>query len=125
MAALNIIDLGRQWTKSVHGLDMDSSSREMSRDVSFCAHTIQRRPDCGVLVVPDTLEDSRFKDLPSVREMGIRFYAGAPIVSPEGAVLGALCVFDNQPHPGGLTVVQQKQLQNLADCAMAAMVMES
>lgn len=124
-AALNIIDLGRQWTKSIHGLAQDSDVRELSRKVSFCAHTIRRKAECGVLVVPDTLDDERFCENSLVWDMGIRFYAGAPVRSPEGAVLGALCVFDTQPHPEGLSASQQKQLLDLADCAMAALVMES
>lgn len=69
---------------------------DMGRDVSFCAHTIAQD---GVMVVSDALQDERFHDNHLVTgASGLRFYAGVPLLSPEGHPLGALCVIDHRPH---------------------------
>ena len=70
---------------------------DMRRDVSFCAHAINY-PDG--MVIPDTMLDERFHDNPLVPgAAGVRFYAGVPLLSPDGLALGALCILDRQPHP--------------------------
>ncbi|MGE8357263.1 MAG: diguanylate cyclase domain-containing protein, partial [Microvirgula sp.] len=70
---------------------------DMRRDVSFCAHAINH-PDG--MVVPDTMLDERFHDNPLViGAAGVRFYAGVPLLSPDGLALGALCILDRRPHP--------------------------
>lgn len=92
ISAVSLIDSQRQWFKAVVGLEAASTRR----DVSFCGHTIAGP---GPLVVPDTLADPRFHDNPFViSEPKIRFYAGTPLVAPDGSVLGALCVIDRRPR---------------------------
>ncbi len=104
---ISFLDLERQWFKSAHGYEIDN----MPRQVSFCQHTLNRPEE--VLVVENPLNDSRFSESPLVvYDPKVRFYAGAPLVSPDGNVLGTICVLDQQPR--SLTEVQQKALQNLA-----------
>ncbi|HTV02121.1 MAG TPA: response regulator [Luteitalea sp.] len=107
MSLISLVDESRQWFKSSTGVDV----RETPRDRSFCAHTIL---SSGVLVVPDATRDSRFADNPLVTGApGIRFYAAAPLTSPDGERIGTLCVLDDQPHDG-LAPGQIQQLQDLA-----------
>ncbi|MXO75676.1 PAS domain-containing protein [Altererythrobacter aerius] len=90
--------------------------RETSRSESFCAHAMM---GAEPMQVADAAADPRFADNPLViGDPHIRFYAGAPLISREGAPLGALCVIDTVPRPAGLTPLQRDGLQLLARAAM-------
>lgn len=92
MALITLVDADRQWFKSRIGM----TAHETSRAVSFCAHAIHQ-PD--LFIIPDTSLDPRFRDNPQVTDgQKIRFYAGAPLVTPEGHALGTLCVADSVPR---------------------------
>src|SRR3954453_1756356 len=78
MALVSLVDADRHWFKARIGTDLT----EMPRDLAFCAHAILGK---DLLVVPDARQDTRFVDNPVVSiEGGIRFYAGAPLITTEG-----------------------------------------
>lgn len=86
-----------------------------SRDVAFCNHTLGK---ADLLEVPDAPGDPRFADNPLVKgDMQVRYYAGQPLISREGASLGALCVIDNRTHDKPLDDFQKQGLAVLAQAA--------
>jgi GAF domain-containing protein len=113
IVVVTLVDLGRQWFKSIQGLDV----QETPRSCAFCAHVIQRKVRAAnVMVVPDATQDVRFKDNPLVTGgPEVRFYAGAPLISPEGPKLGTLCLIGMEPRPEGLTKAEQKRLSEMAE----------
>lgn len=83
---ISVVDEGQQWFLAYKGLEISESPT----DILFCQHTIK---SSEVLVVPDTTLDDRFANNPYVRgESGVRFYAGAPLITPSGHRIGTLCV---------------------------------
>lgn len=109
IALITLIDSQRQWFKSRVGLDISETPKEMA----FCAHAI-RQPT--LMEVSDATRDPRFADNPLVTgDPGIRFYAGMPIASPQGALLGTLCVIDRRPRT--LNDEQRDTLHRLARLA--------
>lgn len=113
IAVVNLISGDRQWFKAEIGIGV----RELPLDVSICAHAILQ-PD--IMVVPDTTLDERFARNPLVAiDGGLRFYAGAPLTTPDGLPIGTVCVLDREPRPGGITEQQRLTLQVLARQVMA------
>ncbi len=93
IALVSLVDARRQWFKARIGLGVSQTDRA----VSFCGHAIHDPTE--LFVVEDTLADPRFAGNPLVvGEPRIRFYAGAPILSPQGHAVGTVCVIDQRPR---------------------------
>ncbi len=111
-ATITLVEDLRQRFLAKEGL----TDRETSRDVSFCAHAMLQ-PD--LMEVNDPMQDPRFANNPLVTgDKGLRYYAGQPLVSDEGAPLGALCVLDTEPHAEPLDDLQRAGMQVLAQAVM-------
>ena len=92
IALISLVDKDRQWFKSRVGLDIP----ETPRSIAFCAHAILGD---DIFEVPDASLDDRFKDNPVVTgEVGLRFYAGVPLVTSDQHNMGTLCVIDREPR---------------------------
>ncbi len=92
MALITLVDEDRQWFKARVGI----TATQTSRSISFCSHAIEQ-PD--LFVIPDARVDHRFRENPLVHgDPYVRFYAGAPLITPEGHALGTLCVVDRVPR---------------------------
>ncbi len=95
IAAVSLVDVDRQWFMSAPGLDVT----ETPRDIAFCAHTILTR---DALNVPDARIDARFSRNPLVvGAPHICAYLGAPLMTPDGYNVGALCAIDTSPRSFG------------------------
>ncbi len=107
IALVSLLDASRQWFKSAHGIAL----RQTPRSVAFCEWAI--RSPSEVMVVDDALADERFRGNPLVvAQPGVRFYAGAPLLTRNGHALGTLCVLDRRPR--SLSQQQRRMLQLLA-----------
>ncbi len=111
IALMSLVDPTRQWFKASVGLP----AKETSRDIAFCSHAILEN---GILEVQDTLLDPRFRDNPLVeQDPNIRFYAGAPLITPDGYKIGTLCAIDCRPKV--LDYKQKVALRTLSQAIMS------
>ncbi|HEU4570896.1 MAG TPA: GAF domain-containing protein [Gemmatimonadales bacterium] len=101
---ISLIDAERQWFLARQGF----AEPETHRDIAFCAYTILEEGRTP-MVVPDASADPRFRDNPLVTgDTHIRFYAGAPLETPDGSRIGTLCALDQEPR-----VLRPEQLETL------------
>ena len=95
IALISFLDTDRQWFKSRVGTDV----REIRRSVAFCDHAIR---SSAPMLIEDASKDARFAQNPLVLQApGVRFYAGVPLRSADGYILGTLCVLDTEPRRFG------------------------
>jgi GAF domain-containing protein len=110
VALVSLVDDDRQFFKSCLGLSQPwAQQRQTPLSHSFCQHVVEsRRP----LVVSDAREHPLLRDNPAIRDLGVIAYAGAPLITSDGHVLGTLCAIDHQPRHW--TPEQVEILSNLA-----------
>lgn len=110
VALVSLVDQNRQWFKSNQGFN----SCQTHRDISFCSHAIYHGKN---LIIPDTLQDERFRDNPLVTgEQGIRFYAGVPISIQHDLYLGSFCILDSRPRDlSAQEIIRLEQLARQAE----------
>jgi EAL domain-containing protein (putative c-di-GMP-specific phosphodiesterase class I)/GGDEF domain-containing protein len=109
IAAVSLTDRDRQWFKSRVGVDHQSIPRHKAP----CAVVAER---AEVVVIPDILSDDCFAASP-LAATGVRFYAGVPLITPNGHGLGALCVLGTQPRRA--TEAEMRALRDLGDIVMS------
>jgi len=115
IALVSMITDEQQLMPGAQGLPPDlNASRQIPREESVCGHVVASDE---VVVSEDVTKDPRFTDNPLVLEKGIRFYAGAPLRTSAGLVLGSLCVIDMEPRE--FSEEERVRLQNMADDLMA------
>ncbi|CAN5375626.1 hypothetical protein BH10PSE16_BH10PSE16_03260 [soil metagenome] len=114
IALVSLVDHERQWFKSRQGVD----ATQTPRNISICGHAILGD---GPFVVEDASADPRFADNPLITgPLGIRFYAGMPLLGPKGCKVGTLCLIDQKARKFSLQDVAA--LRDLAAVVMAELV---
>ncbi|KAL3920555.1 MAG: hypothetical protein SGILL_003202, partial [Bacillariaceae sp.] len=122
IAYVSVLDLAKQHLLAARGLGAMTST-EHQRGMSIGTHLVDT--DHDILVIPDLSQDDQFKDHHNVKGVPhLRFYAGTPLICPEGYRLGTLCVLDTEPRPEGLSLDMKQNLREIADMVMDAMVEE-
>ena len=106
ISLVTLLDTDTNFFKSHFGV----SFNESPRNISFCGHAILSEDD--IFMVEDARKDVRFMDNPLIEEYNTIFYAGVPLISPDGYALGTLCVFDNKPRK--LTISEKEILIAMA-----------
>ncbi|WGI25172.1 GGDEF and EAL domain-containing protein [Halomonas alkaliantarctica] len=109
IAAVSFTDENRQWFKSRVGVEHWEIPREMAPCGEVCDAS-------QILVIPDLIDSDHYRNS-YLAKSGIRFYAGAPLITREGHTLGAICVLDTQPRE--FSEQEQAMLRDLAALVMA------
>lgn len=115
VALVTLVDTDRVFWKSQMGLPEDlATGREAPRETSICGHVVAANE---TLVIDDLLRDARFANNSTVRERGLRFYAGAPLRTRGGHAIGTLCILDKEPR--FMTEGEKRYLEMMADKLMS------
>ena len=109
---IEFMDSDRQWFKSKYGLPEEYI--ETPRDIAICNTVICQG---NLLCVPDLSQDDRFRSNPLVESApNVRFYAGAPLITPNGQAIGTICSVDFEKKE--ISVNQQEALKKLSKQVM-------
>jgi CheY-like chemotaxis protein len=108
-AAIGLIDAHEQRFLSCFGI----SFGPVEREETVCTYALLEE---GVTVIEDTSDDPRFEDNEGLQSADIRFYASAPVTTPEGHAIGTFCVYDDEPR--SLSERDRELLSLLADEVM-------
>jgi hypothetical protein len=96
IALITLIDRDRQFFKSHTGLPPElAKARQTPRSVSVCGHVVAKNQ---FMIIEDLARDRRFANNPMLKEHGIRFYVGVPLLAPNGQPIGSLCLMDMKPR---------------------------
>ena len=105
---IEFMDGDRQWFKAKYGLPEEYT--ETPRDIAICSHTICQS---DLLLIPDLSEDDRFSNNPIVSSApNVRFYAGMPLITPNGSAIGTICTVDFEKKE--ISISQQEALRRLS-----------
>jgi PAS domain S-box-containing protein len=114
---VSFMDFKHMWMQAKVGTQIT----EITRESSFCQYVLMQQ---DLLEIEDTFQDERFRDNLFVsQDPNIRFYAGYPLIDPDGYALGSLCVLDNKPRK--LSDSQKEALRILSSQAMKLIVEKS
>lgn len=111
--SITVLDDDRAWFPSAQGFDIE----QMDREDTFCDRTTRARQ---FTVVEDAAADPRFSGLTAVREGGIRFYAGVPLLDSQDNVVGVFCLYDTRVR--ALSADEEQTLRDLAAWAQQELV---
>ena len=122
VSLITLLDSDRNFLKSHHGISMSESPRE----ISFCGHAILSEQP--IFIVENANDDERFHDNPIVEDFKVSFYAGVPLINPDGFPLGTLCVYDMKPRKISdeqkeSLIILAKQVVNLFDLRLKNMML--
>lgn len=106
ISLITLLDADRNFLKSHYGIPFNESPR----NISFCGHAIL--DNSPIFIVEDATKDERFHDNPLIKDHNVAFYAGVPLINPDGFPLGTLCIYDVKPKQ--LNKQQQEAMITLA-----------
>ncbi|MBN2869285.1 MAG: GAF domain-containing protein, partial [Flavobacteriaceae bacterium] len=106
ISLITLLDTDRNFLKSHYGIQFNESPRS----VSFCGHAILE--NSPIFIIEDATKDERFHDNPLIKDHNVAFYAGVPLINPDGFPLGTLCIYDVKPKQ--LDKQQQEAMITLA-----------
>jgi len=109
VAFIGLIERDEENFVACTGDDLDS----LTREDTICTHSMLQEE---VMVVEDVLEDKRFSEIESLEQLGIRSYAGANMTTPDGHVIGQVCLLDYEPR--SYSEAERAELQDFAETAM-------
>lgn len=104
-------DSDRYWFKAKRGINITQTPRKDS----ICTHDVRHG---DLYTIPDCAADARLSESVFVKELGVRFFAGARLITEDGHSLGYLCVMDHKPR-----VLTDKQIAGLQILAKQVVIL--